>query len=248
MSAPATVEVLRIDPDLGAGIEPGRLEEARHSCVVPRLSLPRGAWDPVSSSPPVADGFGLLLLSGFLVRRVGPGERSGAELVGPGDLLRPWQTIGATASAPFEPVWSVVAAGEAAVLDVAFVEHAAPWPTVAVALVDRAMLRARHLALTMATLQEPRVDRRLHSLLWQLADRWGRSGPEGASIEVPLTHELLAELVAARRPSVTTALSALAATGQVERDGGHWLLRGDAPAPIAAALRARDSSADIRER
>ena len=46
------------------------------------------------------------------------------------------------------------------------------------------------------------------------------------SVEVPLTHELLAELVAARRPSVTTALSALAAAGQVEREGGRRLLRG----------------------
>jgi DNA-binding IclR family transcriptional regulator len=46
---------------------------------------------------------------------------------------------------------------------------------------------------------------------------------------VPLTHELLAELVAARRPSVSTALSTLAAAGRIERDGPRWTLRGDPP-------------------
>ncbi|MBS1860414.1 MAG: Crp/Fnr family transcriptional regulator [Actinobacteria bacterium] len=165
------------------------------------------------------------MLSGFLVRRVGRDDRFGAELLGSGDLLRPWQTIGATASDPFEPSWTVVAPTELAVLGADFVARAAPWPSVAVALVDRAMLRSRHLALTMAAVQQPRVDRRLHALLWQLADRWGRIGPEGVSIEAPLTHELLAELVAARRPSVTTALSALAAAGKIEREGDRWLLR-----------------------
>ena len=79
------------------------------------------------------------------------------------------------------------------------------------------------------TVQQPRVDRRLHWLFWQLADRWGRTGTEGVTIEVPLTHSLLGELVAARRPSVTTALSSLAAEGKVERDGGSWLLRGGPP-------------------
>lgn len=47
---------------------------------------------------------------------------------------------------------------------------------------------------------------------------------------MPLTHSLLRELVAARRPSVATALSALAAVGKVERDGRSWLLRGEPPA------------------
>jgi CRP/FNR family cyclic AMP-dependent transcriptional regulator len=231
-----TVEVLRADPDLAAGIEPARLDAARRACLAPRAEVPRGAWDPATASPAAADGFGLLLLSGFLVRRVARGGRFGAELVGPGDLLRPWQTIGATASPPFEPSWSVVAAAELAVLGADFVARAAPYPSVAVALVDRAMLRSRHLALTMAAVQQPRVDRRLHALLWQLADRWGRIGPDGVSVEVPLTHELLGELVAARRPSVTTALAALAGAGQVRRDGGRWLLRGSPPEEIVDLL------------
>ncbi len=230
------VEVLRADPDLAIGIAPARLEEARRACLAGRAELARGPWDPATAAPPAADGFGLLLLAGFLVRRVGRGGRTGAEVVGPGDLLRPWQTVGAHASPPFEPSWRVVAPAELAVLGAEFVDRAAPYPGVAVALVDRAMLRARQLALTMAAVQQTRVDRRLHALLWQLADRWGRIGPQGASVEVPLTHELLAELVAARRPSVTTALAALAAAGRVEHEGDRWLLRGGPPEEIADLL------------
>ena len=191
------------------------------------MRIAKGDWDP-GERHPASDGFGLFLLSGFVVRRVGRAGRFGAELLGPGDLLRPWQTVGPFATRPFEPVWSVVDPAEVALLDSAFARRAAPYPAVAVGLVDRAMLRSRHLALALAIVQQPRVDRRLHWLLWHLADRWGRSGPEGVSIDVPLTHALLGELVAARRPSVTTALSSLAAEGKVRREGRSWLLR-DAP-------------------
>lgn len=176
------------------------------------------------------------MLSGFLVRRVGRGGRFGAELLGPGDLLRPWQTVGAVASQPFEPLWSVVAPTELALLDASFARRAAPFPQVAVALVDRAMLRSRHLAMTMAIVQQTRVDRRLHWLFWQLADRWGRTGRDGVTVEVPLTHALLGELVAARRPSVTTALAGLAADGRVTRDGGAWLLRGGPPPDLVELI------------
>ncbi|MCW2978857.1 MAG: Crp/Fnr family transcriptional regulator [Solirubrobacterales bacterium] len=192
------------------------------------MTIPKGDWDPGARYRD-PDGYGLFLLSGFVVRRVGRAGRFGAELLGPGDLLRPWQSVGAFASRPFDPVWSVVAPAEVALLDAAFARRAAPYPTVAVQLVDRAMLRSRHLALALAIVQQPRVDRRLHWLFWHLADRWGRTGPGGVTIEVPLTHSLLGELVAARRPSVSTALSNLAAEGKVERDGRSWLLRGGPP-------------------
>lgn len=196
------------------------------------MKLTKGDWDSDLRFPE-PDGFGLLLLSGFVVRRVARAGRFGAELLGPGDLLRPWQTVGRFATRPFEPAWSVVTPAEVALLDAAFARRAAPFPSIAVGLVDRAMQRSRHLALALAIVQQPRVDRRLHWLFWHLADRWGRTGPEGVRVEVPLTHSLLAELVAARRPSVTTALAGLTAEGKLERDGRSWLLRGGPPADYA---------------
>jgi CRP/FNR family transcriptional regulator, cyclic AMP receptor protein len=223
------VEVLRREPDLALGLAEPELGVARQACRARTVTIAKGDWDPRARHRE-PDGFGLFLLDGLIVRRVGRAGRFGAELLGPGDLLRPWQTVGAFATLPFEPVWSVVAPAEVALLDAAFARRAAPFPTVAVQLVDRAMLRSRHLALTLAIVQQPRVDRRLHWLFWHLADRWGRTGPQGVRLELPLTHSLLGELVAAQRPSVTTALSSLAAEGKVERDGGTWLLRGEPPA------------------
>ena len=196
------------------------------------MRVATGKWDPDSTYPDT-DGFGLFLLSGFIARRVGRAGRFGAELLGPGDLLRPWQTVGAFATNPFEPVWSVVAQAELALLDQAFARRAEPYPAVAVQLVDRAMLRSRHLAVALAIVQQPRIDHRLHWLFWHFADRWGRSGPEGVTVELPLTHALLGELVAARRPSVTTALTKLAAERKLDRVGHAWLLRGGPPADYA---------------
>ena len=144
--------------------------------------------------------------------------------------MRPWQTVGPFATRPFEPVWSVAAPAEVALLDAPFAERAARYPSIGIQLVDRATLRSRHLVLALAIVQQPRVDQRLHWLFWHLADRWGRTSPEGVRVELPLTHSLLGELVAARRPSVTTALSKLAAEGKVEREGRSWLLRGAPPA------------------
>lgn len=64
-------------------------------------------------------------------------------------------------------------------------------------------------------------------LLWLLADRWGRVTTQGVRVVAPLTHALLAELVAARRPTVSAALAKLAAAGEVTRVGNEWLLRND---------------------
>lgn len=214
------------------GLAGQELTEARRACRARVARIAKGDWRPAEAYRD-PDGFGLLMLSGFIVRRVGRAGRFGAELLGPGDLLRPWQTVGPFATRPFEPVWSVVAPAEVALLDSAFARRAAPFPEVSVQLVDRAVLRSRHLAVALAIVQQPRVDQRLHWLFWHLADRWGRTAPGCVRVDLPLTHSLLGELVAARRPSVTTALSDLAAAGKVERDGGSWLLRGDPPADHA---------------
>jgi CRP-like cAMP-binding protein len=81
-----------------------------------------------------------------------------------------------------------------------------------------------------------RVDVRLLAFFWHLADRWGRVGPEGVIVPLRLTHRTLAQLVGAQRPSVTTALGALAGEGRVtRRDDGTWLLHGEPPADLRIA-------------
>jgi CRP-like cAMP-binding protein len=218
--------VVDADPDLADRIPAAELPGARRASLARSARLAPGRWVPPEPTPG-EEGFGLLLLSGFLVRRVGRDGLFGAEVLGPGDLLRPWQEPGKLASRPFESSWQTIAAGEVAVLDGGFVERVAPYPQIGVRLVDRAMLRSRHLALGMAVVQQRRVDQRLETLFWLLADRWGRMTRDGVRVVAPLTHALLAELVAARRPSVSAALGELAERGRITRAGDEWILRSD---------------------
>jgi CRP/FNR family cyclic AMP-dependent transcriptional regulator len=58
--------------------------------------------------------------------------------------------------------------------------------------------------MNLAIVQQARVRIRVHMLFWHLASRWGYVGPEGTILPLPLTHDVLAQLVAARRPTVST--------------------------------------------
>jgi CRP-like cAMP-binding protein len=71
------------------------------------------------------------------------------------------------------------------------------------------------------------VEARLLVQFWQLAERWGRVDRDGIAVTLPLTHELLAKLVGAARPSVTTALGRLAEGGLLLRSGNVWRLSSD---------------------
>jgi hypothetical protein len=81
-------------------------------------------------------------------------------------------------------------------------------------------------------------------LLWNLAGRWGRVRSDGIVVPLRLTHTVLADLVAARRPTVTSALSELARQGAVRAIREGWLLSGnapgDAPPPPLMASKSND--------
>ena len=74
------------------------------------------------------------------------------------------------------------------------------------------------------------MDRRLKALFWHLAERWGRVSGDGVIVPLALTHRILGQLVGARRPTVSTALTELAEREELtRRPDGSWLLRGDPP-------------------
>jgi CRP-like cAMP-binding protein len=73
-----------------------------------------------------------------------------------------------------------------------------------------------------------RVDVRVLAYLWHLADRFGVVKPGAVKLDLPLTHAVLARLVGARRPTVTTALQRLIQLGYVAREGRTFVLVGDA--------------------
>jgi CRP/FNR family transcriptional regulator, cyclic AMP receptor protein len=61
--------------------------------------------------------------------------------------------------------------------------------------------------------------------LVQLARKFGRVTPDGIRLDIPLTHQLLADAVGAARETVTVALRDLRQNGMVERTGRTYLLK-----------------------
>jgi CRP/FNR family transcriptional regulator, cyclic AMP receptor protein len=197
--------------------------------------LGQGIWDEPTKAGPRDGGYGFLVLDGILARRVTLGRFDCTELLGQGDLLRPWTfNTHATASNPSTVTWNVVAPVRIATLDRRFAQSVAPWPEITAALMDRLVQRSRWLAFQLAVCHVVRVDTRLLLMLWHFADRWGRMTREGVRVKLPVTHTVLASVVGARRPSVTTALGRLESSGAIERlPGGEWLLLGEPPSDFA---------------
>lgn len=136
--------------------------------------------------------------------------------------------------------FSVLQPVRVAVLDRPVAEAVCRWPKVVNNLMTRLMLRSRYLAGHLTLSQFPRVDRHLLVLLWHLAERFGKMTPEGVVLRLPLSHELIGGMIAARRPSVTTAFGQLGESGLVVARGRHeWLLTGEPPDelhPVSAEL------------
>jgi len=223
--------VLREDPELGEAVSPAQRNRALEECVARTVHLPRGRWSPAGDLA-MRSGIGLLVLEGLLIRRVGIDGRFGAELLGQGDLLRPWQGEDAEPTLPQTTGWRVLEPVRVAILDDQAERRFAAYPQLTGRLVGRALERSRNLAVNMAIVHQARVDVRLHMLFWHLADRWGRVRSDGVILPLGLTHTVLADLVAARRPTVTSSLSELSRQHLVRTADDGWLLSGEPPGEL----------------
>lgn len=236
----AFVRVLEEDPELAAGLDPTSVQLAtRHAIAAVELAPP-GPWEPTFPADGGAGSLGLLVLDGLLMRDVAIAQATCTELIGRGDVLRPWDWERDVLTIKPTITWTALQPVRLAVLDRRIAAVMGRWPELIGAVVARAVRRSFELATNQATSHLTRVDARLELLFWGLADRWGRVGPDGVVLELPLTHQVLGRLVGAQRPSVTTALSDLARRGVIaRREDGAWILRGDPPGdqgePAAAA-------------
>jgi CRP/FNR family transcriptional regulator, cyclic AMP receptor protein len=227
--------VLREDPELADAIPAERRQQAIEECTAPELWIQPGPSGGRGSLG-FRGGIGVLVLTGLMIRRVGIEGRYGAELIGDGDLLRPNEES-ISPLLPLTTHWSIVVPTRVAALDRSFEQCIGRYPELARCLVAKAIQRSKNLSVNMAIVHQARVDVRLHMLLWHLAARWGRVRRDGTVLPLRLTHTVLADLVAARRPTVTTALSELSRRGLVKTDGESWVLSGEAPGELLAFAR-----------
>lgn len=223
------VRLLDADRDLAEALPEAERREARLALLAPAVTLERGDWTPSHSDDDAADGrVGVLILSGSMCRELVIGGIASAELLGSGDVIRPWDRTADQALVPYSVRWQVLERSRLALLGPRFVETAARWPTLVSALFARAARRSHALALAAAVASTSGLETRLLMLFWDLADRWGRVTADGVVVPVELTHETIARLVGARRPSVSTALKQLERDGRLARSQrGGWLLIGE---------------------
>ena len=229
--------LLALDPDLGSGLDAETARAARDVVRVRLVKLEagsaRGKW-----GKPAPDLAGLLVIEGAVVRRVATVNRETAELLGPGDLLRPFEEDGEEDLPVHTEVhWKVVSPVTLAVIDGPVLQVAARWPPVAAAIAARGVRRAQRQSVNFSISHLVRIEDRLLLLFWHMADRWGRVSPDGVRLDLPLTHATLALMVGAERPSVSSALGRLAERGLIARlESGGWRLRGLVPDNVGALL------------
>jgi CRP/FNR family cyclic AMP-dependent transcriptional regulator len=224
------IRVLEAQPDLGEGLDEEQAALARRHAIALLDSVDTGPWRPRERYQPTSGSLGLLIIEGVLARDIRIAGRWCSELLGPGDVLRPWDyDDSAGESVQSDSSWSVLRPVRIAVLDERFARVAGRWPQVIAALISRTLRRSRWMTILLAISNLTRVDERVTALLWHLADRWGTVTPEGVVVPVSLTHDMIGRLVGAHRPSVTSAVGDLQRRGVLTRREDGWVLHGEPP-------------------
>ena len=225
------VNVVDEDADLARHLSTEQLENARRDGVARLLAVDTGEWLPADEIPVEIGALGVLVLEGAAVRSVSIRGRQGLELFGPGDLVRPRELVGEVqVTVPADVAWRALTRVRLALLDAPFAGRMCRYPEVIEQLTGRLERRSSSHAVRLTIIQQPRLSTRLHLLLWHLADRFGRFEAEGMVLPLPLSHELLAQLVGAQRPSVSRALKDLERAELIaRRSDGTWWLGGQPP-------------------
>lgn len=212
--------MLDVDAELGEDLTDEQRMLARRVCRARLLQVPAGRW-PFA---PQRDRLGFLLIDGIVCREVSIVDRHSLELLGTGDVVTPvpaseWPQLGPDRW--ITAVTDVIAVA----LDARFIRAAARWPELMVSLQRRIEAQRMRLQVQGLITHLPRAEHRLLLVLWHLAGRLGRVTTAGIVIPLYLTHDLLGQLIAARRSTVTLAVGRAEQDGWlVRRDDGLWLL------------------------
>ena len=232
MAGDRVAQVCKLDPDLLSRVERSEAHRAAEELLSETVEI--GAHDELprfARADERVPAVGLLVLEGVLFRRVSVGEKGSRELLGIGDLIRPWQGDEDFVSVPARASWEVLEDCRLAVLDARFERASARWPEIQTELSARSVRRANSAALLAALSRLDTPVERIEVLLWHLSDRWGRRRREGVLLPLELPQRSLGELVGISRQSVNGALSQLERSGRLTRQvGAGFLLYGPPPA------------------
>jgi CRP/FNR family cyclic AMP-dependent transcriptional regulator len=216
----ATVSVVLADRRLRQVLDRDDVAQASRVSHARLVTVGTGRWEAWTGGDKTG-ALGALVIEGALCRKVSVGRYNSTELVGHGDVVRPWDDSGSGAVLRSDVDWVVVERAKLALLDASFVRAIAAWPELIGELVTRGMRRSDAYASLVAATRVKRVDLRLLALFCQLAERWGRPSTGGVVVPIQLTHAQLASIVGAHRPSVTSALTRLADREILRRDRAH---------------------------
>jgi DNA-binding transcriptional ArsR family regulator len=240
-----TIVLLDHLPDLATDLDGAAAVAARRALRLPAIALSSGRCDmrACEADPRVAGTpLGLVVIDGLLAREVALGGRTSTTLYGPVDVVDPRSDP----DSQLTMTGAIICPDEAtvAVLDERVLATMRRWPHIIARLFALTMRQLERSDINAAVGRLERVEDRLLAFFWSLADRFGRRGPDGVTIDQPLTHEAIGRLIGARRPTVSLGLRALYEQGLLTRlEDGRWLL-----APDSLRRVADDGSIGVDER
>jgi CRP-like cAMP-binding protein len=213
-------------PEIVAHIPQGDHELAHRVLSVPTLRATDEPLDDILTSMPTA--FDFIIVDGIVLKQTSYAGRHALELYAPGDVLAPPLTAGRQIKSP--SISSYRAHGDVllAVLEERFRAAARRWPGLSDVLLDHLARQTHRASMRLARLHLSRAEDRTLALFSDLAERLGRVTPNGILIDLDFTHDLIGQMIASRRPTVSLALEQLSRAGQLTRtDDGRWNLNPD---------------------
>ncbi len=198
------------------------------------VHLPAGPFDPRVLVGDPTGWLGLMVVNGLAMVQVDAGRAPIGWLVGAEDVVRPWEMheVSLLAAASWQALMPV----RLALLDADFARRVAGFTSITEAFIAKTMQTSHWLFAKSLVTGTSVIEERLLLLFALLGERWGKATSAGVMVAMPLTHQVLASLIGARRPSVSTALRGLAQSGLLRRTPQGWLL---CRAPAGARPRPR---------
>lgn len=187
------------------------------------MTIDRGPVDLGNVAGDLRGCFGVLVVEGLIVAELQSGHANTAWLIGADDVIRPWEMDQLSLTRGIQ--WSALRPTRLVRLDRSFYARSRDDPQALNGILCGAARTGRWLLAKSLVISSPLIEERLLLLFALYGERWGRRTPQGVTLQLPLTHRLLAALCGARRPSVSHALRKLERKGLLSCPArGEWVL------------------------